>query len=230
MVNNVGIVGVSPEGAALFCRQLSRHATRLLEPGERPAFSMHVGRLSEYIDAIRSDNWELVGSLLRASADVVRRAGAEVCVCPDSAVQHALQLASDGTIRWLSMTELVADRVSSDGRGRVGLIGTKLVMGGSSYQTHLGMRGVKLLTPETEEMDRIDQIIFGELLYGQVLEGSQRVVQSAVTKLAERGCEAVVLASSEVPLLLGDGGAELPLYDASDLLAEAAILEVKSTG
>ena len=39
---HIGIIGVSPEGAALFYRQLSRQAARMLPPNEHMVFGLYV--------------------------------------------------------------------------------------------------------------------------------------------------------------------------------------------
>lgn len=82
--------------------------------------------------------------------------------------------------------------VAGDGRRTVGIIGTKLVMFSSTYQTPLGMRGVALLAPDERDADALEEIIFNELLVGHVRRN--RVVSRVIESLAGRGCEAIILA------------------------------------
>lgn len=224
MTKHIGIVGVSPEGASLFYRQISRQAARLLSPQEHPRVSMHNEPLSLYIDAIRRDDWHAVGRLLRRSADILARSGAEFCLSPDNAVQHGIHLAEAGCpIPWLTMTDLVARAVESDKRRVVGLIGTRLVTGGSAYQTHLGLRGIQVLPPDPQDAETIDHIIFGELIYGDIRPESRQAVLDAILRLAGRGCEGVILGCSEAPLVVTADTCPIPVYDAADILAEGAI-------
>lgn len=224
VIRHIGIVAVSPEGAALFYRQIFRQAARLLPPDQHPRVSLHNEPLAQYIDAVRSGDWHTVGALLRRSADLLSRCGAEFCLCPDNAVQHAIQLAEVGSpIPWLTMPDLVADAVAADHRSVVGVIGTRMVTTGSTYQTHLGLRGVRVLTPASDEIDLLDRVIFQELIYGQIRPESQQAVLQIIEGLARRGCEGVILASSEAPLLVTAENSCLPVYDAADLLAEGAV-------
>ena len=121
------------------------------------------------------------------------------------------------------MPELVADRVAGDGRKVVGVIGTKLVTSGSTYQTHLGMRGIKVLGPKPDEAEKLDSIIFNELIYGKVERSSSLAILGAVDHLMSRGCEGVVLASSEAPLVVTEANSPLPPYDPTDILAAGVI-------
>jgi aspartate racemase len=225
VTKHIGIVAVSPEGAALFYRQVFRQASHLLEPHLHPRVSLHNEPLALYIDAVRSGDWHAVGELLRRSAEILFRSGAEFCLSPDNAVQHGIQLAESGSpIPWLTMPELVARAVEADKRRIVGLIGTKMVTAGSMYQTHLGLKGVQLLVPEAEEAEQIDRIIFTELIYGDIRPQSQVTVLRIIDNLSQRGCEAVILGCSEAPLLVTQDNSRLPIYDAADLLARGAVL------
>lgn len=224
MTTHIGIVGVSPEGAAVFYQQLARQAARLLGPTDQPRLSVHNEPLHLYLDAIRRNDWHAVDRLLRRSADILARCGAQFCISPDNAVQHGVQMAEVGSpIPWLTMCDLVAASVCSDGRKTVGIIGTKLVTNSSTYQSHLGLRGVQVLVPDPGEDALMDEIIFGELIYGEIRPESRLAVLRIIAGMARRGCEGVILACSEAPLLVTRENSPLPVYDAADILAEAAI-------
>lgn len=222
--NHIGIVGVSPEGASIFYRLLSRHAGRLRAPNDQPRISLHNEPLSVYLDAIRNNDWHAVGKHLRKSAEHVARCGAGFCLTPDNAVQHGVQLAEVGSpIPWLTMPDLVGEAVNQDKRKVVGILGTKLVMHSSTYQTHLGLRGIQVLAPDARQAEFVDRVIFDELIYGYSRPESHAMLVNIVLSLREQGCEAIVLASSELPLVLGEESCPLPLYDSAEILAEAAV-------
>jgi aspartate racemase len=224
LAKHLGIVAVSPEGAALFYGQLTRHLTLLAPPNNQPRITLHNEPLSAYIDAIHKDDWHAVARLLRRSADLLAKAGAEICLSPDNIVQHGIHLAEAGSsVPWLTMTDLVARAIENDKRRVVGVIGTKMVTESSTYQTHLGIRGIQVLPPLPEESDLLEQIIFGELLYGHIRPESRLAVHGVIKNLADRGCEAVILGCSEAPLVVTPENCSLPVYDAADILAERAV-------
>ena len=190
---------------------------------EHPAVSLHNEPLALYLDAVRSDDWHRVGELMRKSAEQLRDLGAQVIICPDNAVQHATYLAQVEGAEWLPMPDLVAERVLAAELKTVGIIGTRMVTGGSTYQTALGVRGVQVLAPEPEEIDRLDEIIFGELIYGHFRPESRRIMLGVIEHLAGRGCDAVILGCSEAPLIVHPESSPVPVFDATDILAEGAI-------
>lgn len=221
---HIGIVGISPEGAAVFYSQLSRQCSRLLPPDRHPTISVHNAPLSDYLEAIRRDDWHAVGELMRRSAEMLARVGARFCLTPDNIVQHGAHLAESGSpIPWLLMADMVASAVAKDGRKTVGVLGTKMVTQSSTYQTLLGIRGVHFMPPEPHEADRLDQILFDEVIYGTIRAESRAAVLDVIQHMKTRGCDGVILACSEAPLLVSRENCSLPLYDAADILAEGAV-------
>ncbi len=224
MPKHIGIVAVSPEGSALCYREIHRRACALLGDSGHPAITLHNLPFEQYLAAVMRDDWHTIGALLQQSATVLARAGAEFCITPDNVIQHGVQLAESGSpIPWLTMTDLVATRVAADGRRVVGVVGTKMVMHGSTYQTHLGLKGVKVIAPEAADAEAIDAMIFRELVHGEIVESSRARLLEAVGRLAQRGADAVVIACSEAPLLIDDHNSPLPCYDAVALLADGAL-------
>jgi aspartate racemase len=189
-----------------------------------PRITLHNEPFELYLQAALRSDWHRVGELLRRSADVLAAAGAEFCVTPDNLMQNGVHLAEVGSkIPWVNMTDVVAEAVAGDKRKRVGLIGTKLVMFGSAYQTHLGMRGVELFVPTEEQASEIDVIIFRELVKGVVRPASRQRMLEVIGSLADRGCEGVILGCTEAPLVVTADAAPIPVYDSTTLLAEAAV-------
>lgn len=224
MARHIGIAAVSPEGSALCYREIFRHAKRLIGERGHPTVTLHNEPFEEYISAALRDDWHAVGQMLTRSAQVLAAAGAEFCIVPDNLMQYAIHLSEVGSpVPWLKMTDLVAEAIERDGRKRVGLVGTRMVMSGTMYQVPLGLKGIELLRPEEKDIATLDSIIFRELIYGIVKRDSQAAVLDIIRQMAERGCEGVILGSSEAPLVITEANSPVPVYDATAVLAEGAV-------
>ena len=228
MPKHIGIVAVSPEGSSICYRLIGRHIAQLQRAADRPTVTLHNKPFQSYVEALQVGDWAAIGHMLAESAEALGGAGADFCILPDNVAHHAIQIAeSESPIPWINMIELVAEAVRAQQCERVGLIGTRYVMYGSTYQTALGLRGIPLLVPEDEAAAQINEIIFGEAVYGQVSAASQGFVAEQIRQLRQRGCDALILGSSEAALMLGDAtvGADqpMPVFDPLPLLAEAAV-------
>ncbi len=224
MAKHIGILAVSPEGSALCYRKLARRAMQIADPRRRPTITLHNRPFSDYLDAIYRNDWPAVGQMLLDSASALARAGANFLILPDNVAHHALHLVeSRSPLPWVSMIDLVGSAVRRDARRAVGVVGTKLVMFGSTYQSVLGLQGVIVHVPSQEDAEAIDRIIFGELVHGRVEEESRRRFLDVIRRLAADGCEGVILASTETPLLVTPENSPLPTYDPVEILTEGAM-------
>jgi len=71
----------------------------------------------------------------------------------------------------------------------------------------------------------VDRIIFAELVDGVFTDASRQVYNGVIARLGERGCDAVALACTEIPLLVRPDESPLPTLDSTRLLARAAVIE-----
>ncbi len=224
MPKHIGIAAVSPEGSAVCYRLIGRRVDEMPDGAKRPNITLHNRPFAGYIDALQRNDWPAIGAMLRETAVTLHQAGAEFCVLPDNVAHHALPLAEPTSpVPWINMIGLVAETVQSRGCKNVGIIGTKYVTYGSTYQTALGLRGIHLHVPDRDEADAIDRIIFSEAIRGSVKPASKARVLHAITELADRGCEALILGSSEASTMFSIEDSPLPVIDPLVLLADRTV-------
>jgi aspartate racemase len=227
---HVGIVGVSAEGAALCYRTICAESAEILGPHDHPQVTLHTYPLAEYMEHVQAGRWHEAGRLLLSSADVLVGAGAELLVCPDNTLHQALDLVRDRTpAPWMHIAEEVAEVALARGFKRLGVIGTRYLMEGPVYRDLLLARGIGHEIPEAADRERINEIIFDELVYGRLEERSRRYVRGVIDALGARGCDAVVLGCTEIPLLVAEADSPLPAIDSTRTLARAAIRAATAT-
>ena len=223
---HIGIVAVSAEGAALCYRTICAEAAALMGPHAHPEVTMHTYSLAEYVRLIEADRWEEAGALLLASANVVIRAGAELLVCPVNTLHRALDLVRGQTpVPWLHIAEEVGVAAAARGFRRLGILGTRSLMEGPVYSAKLAHRGIAHEIPDAPDRELINTVIFDELVYGRFEPDSRRYFCGVIESLARRGCDAVVLGCTEIPLLISDADSPLPVLDSTRILARAALRE-----
>jgi aspartate racemase len=82
---------------------------------------------------------------------------------------------------------------------------------------------VTVLLPDPADFAALDHIIYGELCRGLVREESRALVLRVVRNLRAHGAQGIVLASSELALLLRADDFALPLLDSTELHALAEV-------
>ncbi len=117
---------------------------------------------------------------------------------------------------------MVADQAAWNGYGRVGVLGTKYLMDGPVYRRAFASRGIAAEAPDEQDRHLINKVIFDELVNGEFFPSSREEYVRIIEKLAGRGCDAVALVCTEIPLLVTPGVPPLPTLDSTRLLARAA--------
>jgi aspartate racemase len=226
MSKHVGIVSCSAEGAALCYRTLCAEAPARMGEHMHPEVSMHTHPLGEYMVHIRSGNWQGVAALMLSSVRKLADIGAEFAVCPDNTIHQAFDLVTaESPLPWLHIGEAVAREATSKGFSNLAVTGTKYLMTGPLYPDILERFGISCRIPDEEDRERIDTIIFEQLVNGIFPEESRLYFNQVIQKLKDRGCDAVVLGCTEIPLLIDPDDCPLPTLDSTRLLARAALKE-----
>jgi aspartate racemase len=96
-------------------------------------------------------------------------------------------------------------------------------MGGPVYPQVLGSLGLECVVPDAADAASVDRIIFDELVNGVLRVESRHAFQGVINRLAGRGCDAVALVCTEIPLLIRPDDSSLPTLDSTRLLARAAV-------
>src|SRR6185503_3474615 len=106
---------------------------------------------------------------------------------------------------------------------RLGILGTKYLTESSVYPEALAEFKIESEIPDEADRERINKIIFKELVNGLFPEASRLYLNEVAEKLKTRGCDAVVLGCTELPLIVRPEDCPLPTLDSTRLLARAAL-------
>lgn len=224
MARHIGIVACSAEGAALCYRTICEEAQALMGEHNHPEVTMSSIPLAAYMAPIRRDDWAAVAELMLRSAHTVAQAGAAFAICPDNTCHQAFGfLLPRSPIPWLHIAEVVGEEAKQRGFRHLGILGTRYLMEGPVYRDALKRHEIACAIPEPRAREKINAIIFEELVNGRFPEASRLYFNEVMEELRDRGCDAAVLGCTEIPLLVRPDDAPLPTLDSTRLLARAAI-------
>ncbi len=158
------------------------------------------------------------------SARRLAAAGADFVICPDNTIHAAMPLVRDASpLPWLHIAEIVAFEASKRDVRKAAILGTRWLVESDVYPDALGARGIACLRPEAEERETIGRLIMDELVNDIQKPQSVQYFQDLIARMKSRGCDAVVLGCTEIPIIINDGNSPLPTLDSTRLLADAAL-------
>ena len=224
MTLHIGILAHSAEGATLCYRTMWLEGIRRLGAHNHPEITLTGVAMHHALPAWEKGDLASVRAMFLRDAAKLAAAGADFFVLPDNTAHIALE--SDGDafpLPCLHIAEVVAERAARDGRTRIGILGTQWTMTGPVYPGAFERRGLAFEVPDEEDRRFIHSVIFDELCLGIIREESQRAYVRIIEKLAARGCDAVALVCTEIPLLVTPDVSPLPALHSTRLLAAAAV-------
>jgi aspartate racemase len=230
MPQHIGIVGCSAEGAALCYRTICVEGAEHLGTHAHPEVSLHTLSLAEYFKCMGRGDWQGVAELMLISAHKLAQIGADFLICPANSMHQALPyVLPRSPLPWLHIADVVAEHAVERGFRRIGLLGTRWLVESEVYPEKLTARGLETVRPDAAEREELHRIVVDELVRGTFKPEAVTYHQRVIERLKSDGCDAVVLACTEIPLIINDGNSALPTLDSTRLLARAALRRALST-
>jgi len=161
------------------------------------------------------------GPVLAAMAAGLEAAGADFLVIPCNTA-HAFSDAITAAvgIPLVSIIDLTVDACA--GNDAVGLLATDGCIASRVYQDALAARGIRVVLPETTEMQEIMRLVTA-IKAGDRSDAVAAAMQAVAAALIARGAGAVIAGCTEIPLVLAAGMLEVPLVSSTDVLAAATV-------
>ena len=189
---HVGILAHSADGAALCFLEMVREAARRMGAHHHPEITLSILPMGPALERYASGDLGGAKEHLARTARRLAAAGCDFFVCPDNTAHIAFELPGEPLpLPGLHIAEIVAARADTDGRKRVGLLGTRWTMEGPVYPAAFARRGLGLATPSPEDRTLVDDVIFGQLCQGVVTDASGAEYVRVIEGFAKDGCDGI---------------------------------------
>jgi len=132
-------------------------------------------------------------------------------------------------IPWLHIAQEVVAEAKRKEYKCLGVLGTRYLMEGPVYPSKITAVGIEHIIPEVKDRERINQIIFDELVNARFTSEALVYFKGIINELKNKGCDAVILGCTEIPLLVNQENSPLPILDSTRLLARAALKKAISS-
>ncbi|HEX2695719.1 MAG TPA: amino acid racemase, partial [Acidobacteriota bacterium] len=145
-------------------------------------------------------------------------------ICANTMHRLADDVLAAVRIPLIHIADAAAAEVKRAGIGTIGLLGTRYTMELDFYRGRLEQEhGLEVLIPEEPGRTAVHDIIYKELAFGDIRDGSRRTYVAIIEDLKKRGAQGVILGCTEIPLLIREKDSPLPVFDTTALHAAAAV-------
>lgn len=232
MHKKIGILGgMSPESTVSYYEYITRVYTERFGDYGYPEIIVYSVSFQPYVDWPQEERWDLVAQGLSEAAQKLEAAGADFILIATNTMHLVFdQVQASVHVPMLSLLDAVGEAILSRGMKKVGLLGTQFTMEKTFYQEALVQKGITVLTPDAEDRQYVNTVIYDELVANQIRDESRSGFVAIINRLAARGAEGIILGCTEIPLLVSERDTHVPLFDTTTIHAEAALCYAVETG
>ncbi len=134
----------------------------------------------------------------------------------DNIVEHM-----KGSLPILHILDGVIEQAERRGIKKLLLLGTKFLLEDGFYKSRLENEGFEIIIPKRILRDKIQTIIVNELSKGNIEESSEKWIQELIDE--HDSAEGVVVACTELPLIINAKNYKIPILNTLELQCEKAV-------
>ena len=179
------------------------------------------------IEALQAaGDWETASHRMIAAARQVERGGAEcLIICSNTMHRMADDVQNAVDIPLIHIADATAEAIKKQGMSTIGLLGTRYTMEQDFYKGRLENRhDLNVLIPDDDGRTIVHDIIYNELVQGEVNETSREKYQATIQQLVEHGAEGIILGCTEIELLISKPEhSPVPTFPTTQIHAIAAV-------
>jgi aspartate racemase len=223
-LRKLGIIGgMSWVSTATYYDYINRMVQKRSPPMASAPLLIESLDFSQLYGLVEDHDWRRASGVLIDSAKRLEGAGAGALIIGANSMHRLYDdVAAAVNIPILHIAEHVGLAMKRAGATSAALLGTRNVMTESFYRKRLVAHGIDLLPPNLEYVEMLDRIIYDELMVGKVTREAERTLKTIITNKAQEGAGAIVLACTELDLVVDVDANVLPIFDSTRIHCEAA--------
>lgn len=219
----LGLVGgMSWHASALYYQRINDEAERRYGAGATVESVLFTVRFIDLLAAAQADNWDAVNRQIVRGAGRCTDAGADL-VMITAFTGHSAAQAVEASLATplVHAGDALAD-AALPGQ-RVGLLGTEFMLEAGVIKARLRKRGFGVVQAHAPVASRLNEVILGDLTQGNISSAARGALDDAINDVADQGADKVLLACTELPLLIENEPANDRLVDGVTAHVNAAL-------
>jgi aspartate racemase len=226
-MKTIGLVGgMSWHSTATYYRLINEQVAARLGGHASARISLQSLDFAEVRDCQVRGDWAGSAELLAGATRRCVAGGADlVGLCTNLMHKNFAALesvASESDVDAVHIADAVAAVARRKGWTTLGLLGARWVMEETFYAERLATHGISVVVPDEAGRELVDRVVFDEITQGVFRDESRAAYVDVMRDLSARGADAVVLACTEIGLLVSAADAPLPVVDSA--VAHASLL------
>lgn len=225
-MKTIGLIGgMSWESSLVYYKLINKKVKEILGGFHSSKSIMVSVDFNEIQKLQHQGDWDSLNAIMVKSAKQLEISGADIIIlCTNTMHLCSNKIIENTSIPFLHIAKATGEEIIKKEIKKVALLGTKFTMEKDFYKNILIEDfGIEVIIPKQEERNKIHDIIYNELVHGQIKEISKKIYKDIINNLEKRGAEGVILGCTEIPLLISGSDVSIPIFDTTKIHAEKAV-------
>lgn len=224
-MKKIGMLGgMSWESSMEYYRLMNKMVKEKLGGSHSVNCLMYSFDFQEVEDLQHEGKWEELTNIMIDEAINLKSAGTEcIVICTNTMHKMAPDIIRETKLPLIHIAEVTGVEIKKNEMDTVLLLGTKFTMGGTFYSEKLAEKGIKTIVPNDEEQQIVHDVIYHELILGEIKESSREAYKKIIDKYGKEGAQGVILGCTEIPSLIKQKDVDIKVYDTTYIHAKAAV-------
>ena len=225
-MKTIGLIGGMSWESSIEYYRIINEVTREKLGGLHSAKSVMVSVDFAPIEELQNQNhWSEATEFMIVTAHQVAAAGADFLLIATNTMHKMYdEVQAALNIPVLHIADATALKIKEAGINKIGLLGTIYTMEQDFYKGRLSeLYGLDVLVPGKSDRKIVNQVIYDELVIGQIKPESKAEFARVIANLVELGSQGIILGCTEIPLLVDPEQMHIPTFDTTYIHAEMAV-------
>ena len=224
-MKKIGLIGgMSWESTLLYYELINKKVKALLGGLHSANCVIESVDFSEIAELQAKDDWKALDELMIRRARSLEDAGAELLMICANTMHLCVEAIEQATnIPIVHIAEVTADQIKEAELDSVALLGTKFTMEKDFFKNILIDKGIDVIVPDQKDRNLVHDIIYKELVRGDLQLSSKRIYLEIIDTLRAKGAQGIILGCTEIPLLIGPEDTDMPLFNTTKIHAEKTV-------
>lgn len=227
-MKTIGLIGgITWHSTVDYYRMLNQLVHEKLGGVASAKIIMYSVNFQEIKDLTFKEDWNGIAEIMSITAQNIEKAGADyLLLCANTMHNIADKVQTSIKIPLIHIAEAAAAEISKQGLKKVALLGTKYTMQMDFYRDKLSEKNIETIIPEDDDIEYINDAIYNEMGIGVFLPERKAGFIKIINKLIAQGAEGILLACTEIPILIKQEDISVPVFDTAEIHVKAAVEQV----
>ena len=225
-MKTIGLLGgMSWESSAVYYQLINQKVKEILGGTHSATSLMYSVEFNEIEKLQHAGEWDKLTEIMIDAAKRIENGGADfLVICTNTMHKMFPEMEAAISIPILHIADATAEKIKEKGIRKIGLLGTNFTMTQDFYKGRLqNNHNLEVIVPDEEDRKSVHEIIYNELILGNIKEESRDKYIAIIEKLKRQGAEGVILGCTEIPLLIKQDDSPIPVFDTTEIHAEKAV-------